>query len=79
MIKGVDHFLGIFRIVGKPFSEQTSHGIHVQVVVLHQVQFAEDAFAKTSASDGSVRRDIHQCLLVLIGQREIGLPGTSFD
>jgi len=79
VIEGVDHFLDIFRIVGKLCSEISSHGIHVQGFVLYEIQFAEDTFSKTSPTNCPVRCDVHQGLLVLIGQQEVGLLGTVLD
>jgi len=79
VIEGVDHFLDIFRIVGKFGSEISSHCMHVQVFVLHEIQFAEDTFSKTSSSNCPVRCDVHQGLFVLIGQQEVGLLGTVLD
>lgn len=77
VIKGIDHFLGIFRIVHKLLIEIFPHSHHVQVVVLHEIQFAEYALAKASPPNSPICGDVHQCLLVFVGQLKVHFLGTA--
>lgn len=76
VIEGVDHFIHIFRIMAELLCEIFPNGIHVQVVVLHEVHFVEDALGETGARYGTRCCQIDQGLLLVTRHLEARLLGA---
>lgn len=79
VIEGVDHFFDIFRILAELLIEILLNSVHVQIVVLHDVHFLEDALGKTGARDGTCGRQIHQGLLLGTWHLEARLLGAAIN
>lgn len=77
MIKGAYHFLDILRIIAVLVVQILAHCIHVQIIVLHDVQLFEDALREAGAGNGATCSQIHNCLLLRIGHLEARLLGAA--